>query len=221
MTRVNSIPSLLLMNTDLPPGQLRILTFFADAEDQGRQPSRAEVAESLGYAFPSAVSKHVDALVRKGLLQADRDKKRNVRLTDHGWSSIGRSPGHRGVPVLGAIAAGTPILASENLNGFLEELQPVPGRFALRVRGDSMIDAGILDGDFAIIQKGGQVADGRIGAVRVGEEATLKRVRYYPDRLELIAENPAYPPRIIPTAQADAEGIEVIGPLVCVYRTVA
>ena len=209
------------MSNDLPPGQTRILTFFADAEDQGRQPSRAEVAETLGYAFPSAVSKHVDALVRKGLLQADRDKKRNVRLTDVGWGAIERTPGHRGVPILGAIAAGTPILASENLNGFIEDLQPSPGRFALRVRGDSMIDAGILDGDFAVIQRGQPVGEGKIGAVRVGDEATLKRVHYFSDRLELIAENKAYAPRVIPTAVAESEGVEVIGPLICVYRTVA
>ncbi len=208
------------MSTDLPPGQTRILTFFADAEDSGRQPSRAEVAEAIGYAFPSAVSKHVDALVRKGLLQADRDKKRNVRLTDIGWAAIERTPGRRGVPVIGAIAAGTPILAHENCNGYLEDLQPAPGRFALQVRGDSMIDAGILDGDYAVIQKGQPVADGRIGAVRVGEEATLKRVRYHSDRLELIAENKAYAPRIISRATAESEGVEVVGPLVCVYRTV-
>jgi repressor LexA len=209
------------MSSDLPPGQTRILTFFADAEDSGRQPSRAEVAEALGYAFPSAVSKHVDALVRKGHLQADRDKKRNVRLTDLGWGAIDRSPAHRGVPVLGAIAAGTPILASENLNGFITDLQPAPGRFALKVRGDSMIDAGILDGDFAIIQKGQPVPDGAIGAVLVGEEATLKRVRVFSDRMELIAENRNYPPRVISKAHAESEGVEVIGPLVCVYRTVA
>ena len=209
------------MSNELPPGQTRILTFFADAEDQGRQPSRAEVAETLGYAFPSAVSKHVDALVRKGLLQADREKKRNVRLTDIGWGAIERTPGHRGVPILGAIAAGTPILASENLNGFIEDLQPSPGRFALRVRGDSMMDVGILDGDFAVIQRGQPVGTGKIGAVRVGDEATLKRVHYYSDRLELIAENKAYAPRVIPTAVAESEGVEVIGPLICVYRTVA
>jgi len=125
------------------------------------------------------------------------------------------------VPVLGSIAAGTPILASENLNGFISELQPAPGRFALQVRGDSMIDAGILDGDFAVIQRGQPVGEGRIGAVRVGEEATLKRVRYHSDRLELISENKAYAPRIITTAKAETEGVEVIGPLVCIYRTVA
>ncbi len=208
------------MSNDLPPGQTRILIIFADAEDSGRQPSRAEVAESLGYAFPSAVSKHVDALVRKGHLEADRKTKRNVRLTEKGWAAIQRTPSHRGVPILGAIAAGTPILASENLTGYLEDLQPTPGRFALRVRGDSMIDAGILDGDYAIIQRGGAVNEGRIGAIRVGEEATLKRVRYHADRLELLSENKAYAPRIIPKDVAESEGIEVVGPLVCVYRSV-
>lgn len=220
MTRVDLRPTIYPMSNELPPGQTRILTFFADAEDQGRQPSRAEVAESLGYAFPSAVSKHVDALVRKGMFHANRDKKRNVRLTDMGWSAINRTPGHRGVPVIGSIAAGTPILATENLNGYLEDLQPTPGRFALRVRGDSMIDAGILDGDFAVIQKGQPIVEDRIGAVRVGEEATLKRVRYYNDRIELLSENKAYPPRIIPKALADSEGVEIVGPLVCIYRSV-
>jgi repressor LexA len=206
------------MNAPLPPGQTKILTFFADAEDSGRQPSRAEVAEAMGYAFPSAVSKHVDALVRKGLLEADRDKKRNVRLTESGWAAIQRTPARRGVPVIGSIAAGTPILATESHAGYLKDIQPSPGRFALKVRGDSMIDVGILDGDFAVIQSGGQVADGHIGAVVVEGEATLKRVRYYADRLELIPENAKYQPIVIPRAQA--AGVQVIGPLAFIYRSV-
>lgn len=208
------------MSNALPPGQTRILTYFADAEDDGRQPSRAEVAEAMGYAFPSAVSKHVEALVRKGLLEADREKKRNVKLTDTGWAAIGRSPAKRGVPVLGAIAAGTPVLASENLSTWLHEIAPAPGRFALKVRGDSMIEAGILEGDYAVIQKGGEVRDGQIGAVRIGEEATLKRVRYHADHVELISENRAYAPRIVPRDQAASEGFEVVGPLVFVFRNV-
>jgi repressor LexA len=205
------------MNT-LPPGQTKILTFFADAEDAGRQPSRAEVAKVMGYAFPSAVSKHVDALVRKGYLEADRKKKRNVVLTERGWSVINRTPARMGVPVIGSIAAGTPILATESHAGYLDDLQPKPGRFALTVRGDSMIDVGILDGDHAIIQHGGQVNDGDIAAVVVEGEATLKRVRHYPDRMELIAENRAYPPRIIPREQLG--NVQVVGPLCFVYRTV-
>lgn len=119
------------MNT-LPPGQTRILAFFAEAEDQGRQPSRAEVAEALGYAFPSAVSKHVEALVRKGLLEAVPEKKRNVRLTDAGWRALNRSPSRRGVPVIGAIAAGTPIQALENVAEHISDIQPAPGRAGCR-----------------------------------------------------------------------------------------
>ena len=208
------------MSNTLPPGQTRILTFFADAEDDGRQPSRAEVAEAMGYAFPSAVSKHVEALVRKGLLEADREKKRNVKLTQAGWTAINRTPAKQGVPVLGAIAAGTPVLASENCATWLSEIAPAPGRFALKVRGDSMVNVGILDGDFAIIAKGGEVRDGQIGAIRIGEEATLKRVHYHQNHVELISENTAYAPRIVPRDQMAAEGFEVVGPLVFVFRTV-
>jgi len=202
----------------LPPGQTKILSFFADAEDAGRQPSRAEVAEAMGYAFPSAVSKHVDALVRKGMLEADRDKKRNVRLTAAGWASINRSSARHGVPVIGSIAAGMPILATEMNAGYLKDIQPAPGRFALRVRGDSMIDAGILDGDYAVIQSGGTVANNQIGAVVVNGEATLKRVRRFDDRMELIPENRRYQPLTIPLSEA--ENVNIVGPLCFIYRTV-
>jgi repressor LexA len=205
--------------SDLPPRQTRILTLVADAEEQGRQPSRAEVATAMGYAFPSAVSKHVDALVRKGHLVAEHDKKRNVRLTEIGWAAIGRTPASKGVPVIGAIAAGTPITASENLETFLDDLAPAPGRFALRVRGDSMVNAGILDGDFAIIERGQPVGEGMIGAVRVGDEATLKRLHFLPDAMHLISENPAYPVRIVNRRTSESEGIEIIGPLRYVYRS--
>ena len=206
------------MSRHLPPQQSKILAYFADAEDSGHQPSRAEVAEAFGYAFPSAVSKHVEALVRKGLLAADREKKRNVRLTETGWAAINRSPGRQGVPVIGAIAAGVPILASEQHAGYLKDIQPSPGRFALQVRGDSMVDDGILDGDYAVIQADGQVTDNQVAAVVVDGEATLKRVRYYSDRIELIPANPKYQPRIISKAVADQ--VQIVGPLCFVYRTV-
>ena len=206
------------MSSTLPPGQTKILVFFADAEDQGRQPSRAEVAEAMGYAFPSAVSKHVDALVRKGLLDADRDKKRNVRLTESGWAAIGRVPTRQGVPVIGAIAAGVPILATEQHAGYLADVQPTPGRIALQVRGDSMIVDGILDGDYAIIQADARVAEGRIGAVVVDGEATLKRVRYHEHAIELVPANPRYQPRFLPRDQGHE--VQIVGPLAFIYRKV-
>jgi repressor LexA len=206
------------MSKELPPGQTKILSYFADAEDEGRQPSRAEVADAMGYAFPSAVSKHVDALVRKGLLEADRDKKRNVRLTESGWASIDRAPVRRGVPVIGAIAAGVPITAIEQHAHYLDDVQPAPGRIALMVRGDSMEGDGILDGDYAIIQANSEVSDNRIGAVVVDGEATLKRVHYLDQGIELIASNPKYPPRVL--GGEDGHAVEVVGPLAFIYRRI-
>ena len=199
----------------LPPGQAKILTYFADADDAGRQPSRAEVAEAMGYAFPSAVSKHVDALVRKALLEADREKKRNVRITDKGWQALNRAPAKKGIPVIGAIAAGTPIAAIQQHAGYITDLMPNPGRFALQVRGDSMVNAGINDGDYAIIQNG-EIADGVIGAVVVDGEATLKRVKFSADHIALISENTKYEPRLIPRDQGHT--IQMVGPLCFIYR---
>jgi len=205
--------------TKLPPGQRRILTYFANAEDEGRQASREEIAEACGYAFPSAVTKHVDALVRKGLLSADPHKKRNVRLTDDGWESLGRIPLSRGVPIIGHIAAGVPILASEQHEGYLEDVTPRRGRFALRIRGDSMTGADIHDGDYAIIDSTRKGGHNDIGAVVVEDEATLKRVRYRKHSMVLIAENPAYEPLVI--RDGSDRHIEVVGPLALIVRTVA
>ena len=214
------------MEDTLPPGQGRVLSIFAEAELSGRNPSRAEIAAQLHYAFPSAVSKHVEALARKGYLIVDLDKKRNVRLTELGWkaSGYGDRPAlapamtlpRAGVPILGAIAAGTPIEAIEQTDGFLRDLAPLPGRFALRVRGDSMINAGIHDGDYAVIQQGAPVAQDGIGAVVVGTDATLKRVHRRDDGLELVAENPLYRARFIPNDELHE--VHIVGPLLFIYR---
>ncbi|NRA39948.1 MAG: repressor LexA [Planctomycetes bacterium] len=200
---------------NLPPKQTCVLEFFADAEDRGLQPSRAEVAEALNYAFPSAVSKHVDALVRKGLMETDPATKRNARLTDIGWNALMRTPSSLGVPVIGAIAAGVPILASEQHDSYLKDILPSPGRFALRVRGDSMIDAGILDGDFAVIDSQLKVKNGDIGAVVVDGDATLKRVLYRSDHIILEPANDNYQPL---TVDKKSGTCDVVGPLAFLYR---
>ena len=199
----------------LPPKQLSVLEFFADAEDAGHQPSRAEVAEALGYAFPSAVSKHVEALVRKDLMETDPKLKRNVRLTDAGWAALERTPAHFGVPVIGAIAAGMPILATEQHDSYLDDIVPSPGRFALKVRGDSMVDAGILDGDFAVIDSKKEVHNGDIGAVVVDGEATLKRLRIKAKSITLEPANKNYQPI---TLDKRNDNCQIVGPLAFLYR---
>ena len=203
---------------NLPPDNHAFSPILPTPKTKAVGASRAEAAKDLGYAFPSAVSKHIDALVRKGLVEADREKKRNVRLTATGWSSIGRTPMRLGVPLIGSIAAGVPILASEQHEAYLEDIA-APGRFALRVRGDSMVDAGILDGDFAVIDSGDEVEDGRIGAVVVEDEATLKRVRYRRGSMVLEPANANYQPLVI-DQQTAAGGVQIVGPLRFVYRPV-
>ncbi len=207
-----------MRNKNLPPGQTYILTCFADAEDEGRQASRAEIAEFCGYAFPSAVSKHVDALVRKGMLHNDPEKKRNITVTEDGWAALNRSPASLGVPIVGAIAAGTPILSSENLTGYLDEISAKPGRIALQVRGDSMIEAGINDGDYAIIDTQNDAANGSIAAVMVDEEATLKVIRKEKDQLILEPRNKDLKPRIITKSQQADGTVSIIGSLAFIVR---
>ncbi len=201
---------------ELPPGQKRVLTCFADAEEEGRQASRQEVAEACGYAFPSAVTKHVDALVRKDVLAADPTIKRNVKLTQEGWQSLDRPPPGRGVPIIGRIAAGTPILANENHVGYLKDITPRPGRFALEVRGDSMIDAGIESGDYAIIDSRKRLRHNQIGAVLLDDVATLKRVRINKRSLTLVAENPDY--ENLTVKKDGGQDCKLIGPLVVAIR---
>ena len=127
------------------------------------------------------------------------------------------------VPIVGRIAAGTPILADENLNGHLalpECFGPSSGLFALQVEGDSMKDAGILSGDIAIVEKCEMVPNGSIAAVRLGEDATLKRVIFQKSKVILRAENPAYRDRTITAEEAEELHIEgrLAGIVRCVQR---
>ena len=193
-----------------------MLHYYAKCELAGRPATRQEVADELGYAFASAVTKHVLPLHKKGFLVNDPAKKRNVTLTPKGWAHVGIQPEQPGVPVVGSIAAGVPISAIENHSHYLEDLKPRAGRIALEVRGDSMVEAGIDDGDFAIIDTQATVRNGIIAAVVVDDEATLKVVRRKGKSLVLEPRNAAYEPLRIPATES--ERVRMVGPLVSVYR---
>lgn len=113
------------------------------------------------------------------------------------------------LPLVGQIACGLPILAEENISRYIDVLDSVRADFCLECKGDSMTGARINDGDIVCIRLQPEVEPGQIAAVRIGDEATLKRVYYYPDKLVLQAENPAYPPQIY--TDQDLEDIEIIG----------
>jgi repressor LexA len=134
------------------------------------------------------------------------------------YKNIEPLPDTRPIPVVGRIACGTPTLASENVEGYAELDARVHADFALRCVGDSMVNAHIFDGDLVFIQKQPDVENGEIAAVVIDEEATLKRVYKYPNRIELRPENPLFP--VLQYEGADLEQVRIIGKAVYFLGTV-
>lgn len=168
--------------------QTEVLALIKDhIADIGYPPTRADIARQLGFRSANAAEEHLKALHRKGRIQMIPGTSRGIRLTEE-----------LGLPVVGRVAAGSPILAQENL----EEHWRVPAdmfhpqaNFLLRVQGDSMIDAGILDGDLLAIHKTPQARGGEIVVARVEDEVTVKRLRRKSSsKLLLLPENRDYEP---------------------------
>jgi repressor LexA len=185
--------------------------------DRGYPPSVREIGEAIGLSSPSTVHSHLSALVSAGAIKRDPTKPRAIMIVEEAAATAPtRDDRVRDVPVLGRIAAGTPILAAEHV----EEVLPLPvdlvGNdpvFLLEVKGDSMIDAGILEGDLVAIRSQKDARDGEIVAALVdGEEATVKRLRRRDGKVILEAENPAYEPMVF------TEGVELVGKVVGVLR---
>jgi len=168
------------------------------------------------------VHSHLSALVKAGFLRRDPSKPRAIEVLDGGQGSKVRSAGRRNrgdlrdVPLVGRIAAGSPVLATEDV----EEIYPLPASlvgtgpvFMLRVKGDSMINAGILDGDLVVVERGGSPSNGEIVAALIdGEDATIKRLRRRAGEVTLEPANPAL------RAVTYTSGVEVIGRVVSVIR---
>ena len=155
--------------------------------DTGYPPTRADIARELGFRSANAAEEHLKALARKGALEIVPGTSRGIRL-----------PNDEGLPVVGRVAAGSPILAQEHI----EETCDVPpsmfrpaADFLLRVEGDSMVDAGILDGDLLAVHKTPEAANGAIVVARIDDDVTVKRLRRKSrNRVVLEAENDAYDP---------------------------
>jgi len=154
---------------------------------EGYPPSYSEIASQFGYSSDGTVRSHLELLEKKGYIKR-HGKARGVKIL--------KFPEKKHIPILGKIAAGTPMTAIEDFVGTLDdihELQYKDGRIALVIKGDSMIDAGIWDGDIAIIQTGTSITNGQIGAVIVNnDDVTLKRVYFEKDQVRLKPENKHY-----------------------------
>ena len=192
-------------------------------EEQGL--SQEALAHRVGYTDRSSIAK-----VEAGHVSLSADKIARIAkalgvapgyLT--GWSddppgNVIPLPTTRKVPLIGTIACGKPILAVENIGETVDIPDFVHADFALRCKGDSMVNARIFDGDIVYIRSQPEVENGQIAAVRIGEEATLKRVYYAPDRIILRACNPVYPD--LDYSGPELEQVEVLGPAVGFFSSV-
>ena len=151
----------------------------------------------IDVAIEIAEKLHVNPLWLQGYdVDMDSHPEDYLSLEISSISNLVPLPKTKRVPLLGTIACGEPILAEENLDGYVEMAEEVTADFALRCRGDSMVNARILDGDLVFVRQQPDVENGEIAAVLIGDEATLKRVYKYPQQVVLQPENPKYPPLV-------------------------
>ena len=195
----------------LTPRQAEILAFIKRClEDNGFPPTRAEIAQELGFKSPNAAEEHLKALARKGAIEMTPGASRGIRIP-------GFEPGANdddGLPVVGRVAAGAPILAQQNIE---ESCRISPDFFhpradyLLRVRGMSMKDIGIYDGDLLAVHTTREARNGQVVVARLGDEVTVKRFKREGGKVWLIAENPEFAPIEVNLDEQDLviEGLSV------------
>ncbi len=207
---------------DLTKRQQEIFDFIKRyAAEHGYPPTVRDIGKAVGLASSSTVHAHLANLERIGMLRRDPSKPRAIELLDR---AVGTVTGpirsalgvESGLPLVGHVAAGQPVLAEENI----EEYIPVPdvaggeeGEFILRVRGDSMVDAGMLEGDFVVVRSQDTADDGDIVVALVGEDATVKRFFREKDHVRLQPENPTMEP-------IRSKDVKVLGRVVGLFRRV-
>jgi repressor LexA len=193
--------------------QEQILNLIKEAiENTGFPPTRAEIAAELGFRSANAAEEHLQALARKGAIEISPGTSRGIRLRDMGSETAGnRSPArqmalpHPGLmqlslPLVGRVAAGSPILAQEHIEATYSvdpTLFSAKPDYLLKVRGLSMRDVGILDGDLLAVKKADSAKNGQIVVARLGDDVTVKRYRKTGSVIELLPENPDFEPIVV------------------------
>lgn len=188
----------------LTPRQVEILRLIeAHVEDSGFPPTRAEICSAMGFSSPNAAETHLRALERKGVIEMTSGASRGIRLTQQST-----------LPVIGRVAAGSPMLAEQNVEQRYRIdpalFQPAAD-YLLRVRGMSMRDAGILEGDLLAVHRTTQFRSGQIVVARLHDEVTVKRIHRNRNTVELIAENPDFKSIVVDLKRdpLEIEGIAV------------
>ncbi|REJ33942.1 MAG: repressor LexA [Bacillota bacterium] len=198
---------------ELTPRQRQILEFIKrEVQQKGYPPSVREIGQAVGLSSSSTVHGHLNKLEEKGYIRRDPTKPRAIELLDEATGTARSELVY--APIVGRVTAGEPILAVENIEAYF----PLPKGFVshgqlflLEVRGDSMLNAGILDGDYVVVRQQPDASNGDIVVALIGEEATVKRFYKENGHIRLQPENDAYPPII-------GKDIQVLGKVVGVYR---
>ena len=189
----------------LSPMRQKILDYIsAYTDDNGYPPSVREICQAVGLRSPSTDHSHLKILQDAGLLEKGEGKTRSITLKNH-------SSGVKKIPILGVVTAGLPILMQEDILGYIPFEYHAGEYFALRVRGDSMIGAGILEGDAVIVRRQETADNHAIVVAMLEDEATVKRLLLKKGQVWLMPENPAYDP-------IDGSQASILGLVVAVYR---
>jgi repressor LexA len=207
-----------MVDLDLTKRQQEIFDFIKRySAKYGYPPTVRDIGKAVGLASSSTVHAHLANLEKIGLLRRDPSKPRAIELLDRAAEGVRSIVRPSGLPLVGHVAAGQPVLAEENIEDYVD----VPGvaggeegQYLLRVRGDSMKDAGILEGDFVVVRPQDAAEDGDVVVALVGEEATVKRFFRENDHVRLQPENSAMEP-------IRSKEVKVLGRVVGLLRRVS
>jgi len=225
MSILNDFPPPPSGDPKLTARQQQILELIQSAiASTGAPPTRAEIAAELGFRSANAAEEHLQALARKGVIELVSGTSRGIRLRSDTLRALNESrikqfslPLHRlaqlALPLVGRVAAGSPILAQEHVEQtyyFESSLFKQQPDYLLKVRGMSMRDVGIMDGDFLAVKQAREARNGQIVVARIGDEVTVKRFRRTRDLIELLPENPDFKTIVVePGEPFELEGLAV------------
>jgi repressor LexA len=203
--------------TELTKRQQQVLDYIrAEIQRVGYPPSVREIGEAVGLSSSSTVHSHLAALEAKGYIRRDPTKPRALELLDYRDTEAGADYGQVfAVPVVGQVAAGEPILAEENIETTMQLPEEMAGEstFILRVKGDSMIEVGILDGDYVVVRQQSSASNGEIVVALLEDEATVKTFYKEADRVRLQPENADLEPIY-------TRDVQIMGKVISLFRTI-
>lgn len=223
MSTFDTFPGLLADRPKLTARQAQILELIRNAINRtGAPPTRLEIATELGFSSPNAAEEHLKALARKGAIELVSGTSRGIRLRSDTLGSLNESRmkllpvqslTQLALPLVGRVAAGSPILAQEHIERtyvFESSLFDQKPDYLLKVRGMSMQGVGIMDGDLLAVKQAREAVNGQIVVARLGDEVTVKRFQRNHDRIELLSENPEFKPIVVqPGEPFELEGLAV------------